>query len=261
MIKFPAIFLGLFFFGLVGATNIAQGQTTYPEVLSLPFYTTIGDYQEAVGVQATACSGAPITIAGEKRLLPLPNQKTADGKITCSGTLTEACGRPGECVTPRKIVLHTTAGIVNMNELYNFFANGSPSSGGYNGVGSHFAVGKDGQVLQMVEMYPDKTEKTYAVKNFGDHISIEINHTGVYNDKNAAPGEQYQAVLNLVKKLMSQYNIPLGNLEYTWKALTDRPDPSADFGIFGHYQLNPSNRTDPGIGFFRDLRNDLKANP
>lgn len=47
MIKFPAIFLGLFFFGLVGATNIVQGQTTYPEVQSLPFFTTVGDYAES----------------------------------------------------------------------------------------------------------------------------------------------------------------------------------------------------------------------
>lgn len=247
--------LGLIFIPTVRA------QTAYPEVQSLPFFTTVGDYKESTGVQTTVCSGTPITIAGEKRLLPLPSQKTADGKITCSDTLTEACGRPGECVVPRKIVLHTTAGFVNMNELYNFFANGSPSSGGYNGVGSHFAVGKDGQVLQMVEMYPDKTEKAYAVANYGDHISVEINHSGVYSDKNAAPGEQYRAVLGLVKKLMSQYSIPLGNLEYTWKAMSNQPDPTAGSGVFGHYQLNPSNRTDPGIGFFRDLRNDLRTSP
>lgn len=199
------------------------------------------------------CSGTQVSFNAPKKLLPLPSQGN------CANTLTESCGRPGRCVKPNKIVLHITAGILGAEDIYQYFSSGANG----NGVGSHFMVASDGKVLQMVEMFQDKVEVAYAVANYGDHISIEIGRRTVFSGKDDVPPAQHQATVNLVRALVRQYNIPLGNLEYTWTSATNGPDQIAQ-GILGHYQLNPygiDKRTDPGAGYLRDIREELRNSP
>ncbi|OGE31053.1 hypothetical protein A2631_05225 [Candidatus Daviesbacteria bacterium RIFCSPHIGHO2_01_FULL_44_29] len=240
---------------LIFAVSIVKAVSK--EVYTPPVYTTVGDYQEPT-TGTGACAGRTVSFGVEKKFVPLPSAPMLGSSQACAVTETEACGRPGDCTTPKRIVLHTTAGILTAQETYEYFAKGSPSTGGYRGVAAHFVVGKDGQVIQMVETYTDKVERAYAVANYGDHISIEMGHQNIYRSKGEVPTVQYQATLQLVRQLMKQYNIPVGSLEYTWKSDTEEPNPAAIPGIYGHYQLNPFNRTDPGDGLMRDLRQDLK---
>lgn len=235
---------------------LAQIKEGY-EKKSAVVYTTVGDYAELLPGEVS-CSGIPISLGIEKKLLPLPSENILGENIKCSTTQFECCGRPGVCMTPKRIVLHTTEGPISANDIYQYFAKGAPGGGGRRGVASHFGVGRDGATLQMVESYDTLMEKAYAVANYGDHISIEMGSASVFKNKAAVPAAQYQATLNLVKKLMKQYNIPLGDLEYDWKASSDFPTADITAGVFGHYQLNPSDRTDPGIGFMQEFREDLK---
>ncbi|MDO8498594.1 MAG: N-acetylmuramoyl-L-alanine amidase [bacterium] len=203
-------------------------------------------------VTTQVCKGDLASFNATMMLLPLPKQKPI-----CEQTLTGSCGRPGFCTTPTKIVLHTTWSPVNAVDTYNYFANGSPSASGLAGVGSHFIIDKDGSTLQLVDLYRDKTEVAWAVAGYVDHISIEIVNNGDYSGKSAMPSVQYQATLSLVRSLMQQYNITLGNLEYTWKTPSNTALPNL-VGVFGHYQLNPQTKTDPGAGLVRDIRTNLK---
>lgn len=198
----------------------------------------------------TRCEGATANFNVTKKLLPTPEQNN------CSQTLTRSCGRPNRCVIPRTIVIHTTASPLGANETYDYFARGADGRG----VGSHFIIGKGGETLQLVEMLEDQAEVAYAVAGYSNHISIELTHPGVYQSKAEMPPAQYTALLNLVKALMQQYQIPVSSLTYTWKAnngASDSPSSQVTPGIYGHYQLNPTTRTDPGNGLMRDLIGEL----
>lgn len=204
----------------------------------------------------TKCQGTPVSFDVPKKFLPLPNERPV-----CRQTESGSCGRPGLCVKPRIIVMHITTGDMNELATWDFFATGSPSKeGGLKGVGSHFIIGKDGKTIQIVETLSDEVEVSIGTANYYDHISIEMVNKYVYNSKQEVPPAQYQSTLQLVRKLMTHYNIPVGNLEWTWKALSDQNSPQVVPGIYGHYQLNPNSRTDPGAGLMRDLREDLKGN-
>ena len=188
------------------------------------------------------CSGEPLdlsTLDVEKKLLPL----------VCS-TETSTCGRWDRCVVPERIVLHTTAGARTADETYNYFAKGA----GGRGVGTHFVIGSDGKTIQLAELYPSMLEYTAGVLNYRPHISIEMTTAAskpVYDNRNEATNEQYQATMKLVLLLMQQYNIPLGNADYFQLLPSDR-------GVYGHYQLDPLRKTDPGWGWMRDFREDLE---
>lgn len=195
----------------------------------------------------TRCSGIPISLGVEKKLLPLPNEGI------CSQTVTGACGRPGNCIIPKRIVIHVTGGGTSAESLYSYFASGSE----YRGVGTQYVVDRAGKALQMTETLDTEIEVAYGVAYYVDHISIELVNDVVYKNKSESTPAQYQATLNLVRKLMAQYGIPKGNLEYDWRSNTDTFNSAAVPGIYGHYQLNPGSRADPGDGFLRDFRADL----
>lgn len=200
----------------------------------------------ATGVGDSVCQGTALSF-GEKKLLPRQSQ------LTCKATDTGSCGRLDKCRIPRKVVLHTTVSPATAEGIYDYFAKGA----GGRGVGTQFVIGKDGKVIQMTEMFDKEIEESVGTAyHNAEAINIEMTDTGVYASKDAAPNAQYQAMLSLVKKLMQQYNIPKGNVGYDWKASSDSSKDSPP-GIYGHYQLNPSNRTDPGIGFMRDFLADL----
>ncbi|HWY79240.1 MAG TPA: peptidoglycan recognition family protein [Candidatus Sulfotelmatobacter sp.] len=194
-----------------------------------------------------------------------------NGKVTttgpaskCKGTIVSfgapkklllfGYGRPGTCFKPKWIVMHITAGNeTTALQVFNYFNSGA----GGRHVGTQFAIGKQGDVIQMTQSFTDKFEKAYGVLNFNEgSISIELTQLSVYNSKASVPPKQYAAAVTLVKALMKQYNIPVGPYGYTWKASSDTFSnyPS---GVYGHYQFNPLTRTDPGAGFMRDFRKDI----
>jgi hypothetical protein len=194
--------------------------------------------------EPTKCSGTVIDLGFPKKLLSFSE-----------------LSRPGTCgVKPTKIVLHTTWGVTSAEDQFNYFEN--KPEGRY--ASTQFVVGKDGQVLQMAETLADKVEITWAVAGYNDDsVSIELGCQCDYTSKSEVPPAQYASTLKLVQALMKAYNIPLGDMDETVinnsnKAGDGKIQKSTQ-GIFGHYQLSPDDRTDPGQGFLRDIRADLKA--
>lgn len=187
------------------------------------------------------------------RLLPDPNDPKC--KSTASGT----CGRTGEKIEPEIIVNHFTIGAIDQtaNDVWSFFAQGSPDKGRRRGLGVQFVVGKEGEVLQLAHMYEGKVEKTNGVQNYNSEaISIEaVYPENTASSKNALPKAQYDSLVRLNLNLIKQYDIPLGP-SHTWKAPSNnRVDVS---GVLGHHQLNPETKTDPGLNFMKDLREDIR---
>lgn len=166
--------------------------------------------------------------------------------------------RPGNCgIKPTKIVVHTTQGVETVEAQFEDFENQT------RGASTAFMVGKDGQVMQMLELLEDKAEIGWGVGNYNSHaISIEVGRNGNYESRDEAPPEQYESLLKLIAALMQVYSIPVGDVEYdtvnTGDSPGDGPIDASTLGIFGHYQLNPSGKTDPGRGFLRDVREDIK---
>lgn len=183
----------------------------------------------------------------EKRLLPDPST------ASCQQTETGTCGRSLERVKPNKIVMHTTQGITDADGIFEYFNSGSDNRG----VGSHFMIGTDGKIIQMVELFKDSVEYAQAVGGYQNHISIEMGSRSDYDGKDAMTSEQYNAAKGLVAALMEKYNIPKGSIEYesiTGNGMTIDDEVQ---GIFGHYQLNPGSRTDPGQTWLRDFRKEF----
>ncbi len=192
--------------------------------------------------QPTTCPGTPISFPNVQKLF-VP--------------LGEDYGRPGDCVIPRKVVMHTTASSMNALDTYNYFASGSEGRG----VDAHFIIGADGKMLQTVELLDKTTEVAYAVAGYNQEaISIEMTYNGVFHDKVSVPPVQYTAAVTLVNQLMKQYDIPVSGLSYDWTSKFDEYNPVSGDGVFGHYQLNPTNRSDPGVGFFKEFLIDVAKN-
>ncbi len=201
---------------------------------------TTGPLPPPVG-QHTLCKGTIVSFGIPKTLIPIAPWH----------------GRPGWCMTPRTIVLHITATGGTPAQIRDYFASGS------NGRGSsaQFIIGQDGSGLQILETLANTAEVGFGVGGYLDDISIEMISPQIYRNKAAQPVAQYTATITLVRKLMAQYHIPLGNLQWNWQDFANPlGDPNLSKGVYGHYQLNPFVRTDPGSGWFCDFRNDLGAN-
>lgn len=218
---------------------------------------------KAVLAAETACGGQTVDFSSlgnfEKRLLPLPG--TPQGQ-RCENTTYGICGRRSECVAPRAIVMHTTEGSTTAEGTWSYFNNGSDGIG----VGSSFAIGNDGKIIQMVDMSADKVERDQAVGDYRYDISIEMGspqtgsgYTGK-DDPRSSPA-QYAAALKLVKALMKQYNIPLGDKEWDYVCNCMGAPENTTPGVYGHYQLQTLQRSDPGRGWMRDFREDIKKDP
>lgn len=164
------------------------------------------------------CSGTRICLPGvPKKLLP---------------KIPEA--RPGYCGDKVDlIVMHTThGGEQGAMDLWNYFASGSRYAS------TQLVVGRDGSMLQMLDLFSDKSEVGHAVGGANDRsISIELNNPGNYSSKAQVPTEQYQNALRLVKTLMQTYNVPIS-------------------GVVSHGSLG-GGAGDPGDGFMRDFVADL----
>jgi len=182
------------------------------------------------------CSGTIVSFGIQKKLLNFGD------------------GRPGTCFKPKWIVMHITAGSeTTALQLFNYFNSGSDGRG----VGTQFAIGKQGDDLQMTQSFTNKFETAYGVANYNNGaISIELTQLTIFSSKSQVPPKQYAEAIRLVKALMKQYNIPVGPYGYTWKAPSNS-NVNPPSGVYGHYQLNPDDRTDPGEGFMRDFRIDI----
>jgi len=223
----------------------------YSDVPFIPKPTlTLQPSQTAVTIpptigQPTKCNGTIVSFGVPKKLIPIAPWPLS--------------GRPGLCMKPNYIVLHTTGfgGNDSAEVQYQFFARGADGRG----AAAAYAIGKQGDTIQMVESLQDQFEVAYAVGNYADQVSIEICNPGPFKNKFEATPAQYAVVLRLVRALMKQYNIPLGNLGYTWRAPDNQHVAGLQRGVYGHYQLNPLTKVDPGDGFLRDVRQDLAAMP
>jgi hypothetical protein len=242
--------------GLIFAEN-AQAQHFSPDALSKP----LPPYGKEITLHE---AGKEIELA-PKRLIPVgkdhgipPNDKHPE---------------IGQIYVPNCIVIHTTdAPWTTATEIYDFFAHyqkGQPAKDDQGnpitvGVAAHFGIGKKGDTLQMTRLYEEGVYRAYAVHDYPANLSMELNYKGKYGykDRSAAPEAQFERAVDLTMKLMEQYDIPLGEREYDWQArkngkLYDDAVPIPP-GVYGHYQLNPLSRHDPGIGLLRDVRSEIK---
>lgn len=196
--------------------------------------------ETALGYQE--CNGSPFIVPGTViKLLPKG----------------EEYGRPGHCIAPKKIVIHTTGGEPGQT-LEGLYSKLADTSSNTEGVSTNFAVDETGNIMQFVNMYTSLSETTRGVRSYNDEqISIEIMSPTIRQGKSEISAAQYNAVIKLTRDLMLQYNIPLGDKDYTWKAPTDAYTSASEPGVFGHYQLNPQSKPDPGEGLMRDIKTDL----
>lgn len=172
---------------------------------------TLGD--SSCGSQRICFPGIP------RKLLPMIN-----------------AARPGYCGSGlTRIVMHTTHGSEQgANDLWNYFASGARYAS------TQFVVGRDGSMLQMLDMFADRAEVGHAVGGHNDNtVSIELNNPGNYSSRSQVPEAQYQNALRMVKTLMQTYNIPIS-------------------GVVSHGSLG-GGAGDPGEGFMRDFVADLPA--
>lgn len=208
--------------------------------LGITFGVSITAYAEITGPGREACPNEePIIVPGvEKKLIQM------------------GPSRPGDCVTPQVIVMHNTDG-GTLDSNWTLF-NENQRGGGQN---AGFIIGTDGHTYQTVEFYQEMAEITYT-SNYINRYAISIEMVGPYThaNKEAQPIEQYNAALALVCFLMGQYNIPLGTTEADWISTTEsNNEPEWVPGIYGHYQVVPSQKEDPGQGWLADFRDDLRA--
>jgi hypothetical protein len=225
--------------GQPSAGTVTPGQNATPVPTSNITPTPTKKVPPPTG-QHTLCKGTIVSFGIQKTLIPIRPWH----------------GRPGDCIVPKTIVLHITAASGTPENIRDYFASGS------NGRGSsvQFIIGRDGRGLQIVETLVGKVEIAYGVGGYLDDISIEMISPIAFHRKSDEPKAEYDTTITLVRKLMAQYNIPLGNLQWNWQDF-NHPlgDPNLPKGVYAHYQLNPFVRTDPGSGWFCDFRNDLGA--
>ena len=212
-----------------------------------------------VSVLADAsCAGTAITFPNTtKHLLPLST----------------TAGRSGNCITPKIIVVHVTQGPEGqtLNDIYDYFATGSVDTrtGKAYNTSSTFVMDTTGKVEQLVEMYDSVSEETIAVHAYNDQqISIEMISPKTFSSKSEVPAAQYSALLSLIQNLMTQYSIPIGDKGAEWISQTtgrndeliptDEKNDAVTPGVYGHYQLNPNSRADPGKGLQKDIVADLQ---
>ena len=203
---------------------------------------TISAFAALTGTGRTACPNEePITFS-------VPN---LEKKLIQMGP-----SRTGDCVTPVAIIMHNTAG-GTLDSNWQLF-NNNERGGGQN---AGFIIGEDGHMYQTVEFYQTMAELTWT-SNYVNNYAISIEMVGPYthDSKESQPTEQYSAALSLVCTLMKQYNIPLGTTEADWTSSSESiDDPELVPGVYGHYQIVPNEKEDPGQGWLADFREDLRA--
>lgn len=167
-------------------------------------------------------------------------------------------------IVPNMLVMHITGvNWTRAQQVADYFRSEPLPGGDKRHAGAQFAIGVEGDTLQMAETRQNGIIQAWAVKGYFYTASIELTSEYSYHSRDDVPVGQWNAAIELALKIMQQYHIPLGPLSSTWSAPNDaRID--VPVGVYGHDQLNPINRNygdkmndDPGVGFLRDFRIEL----
>lgn len=110
--------------------------------------------------------------------------------------------RPGIKNTPKKICVHYNGGPCSGKNLADYFYNNATGKGDGRQVSSHYVIGQEGEIYRII---PDGEISYCASNNNRDILHIECCHPDS-NGKFTAATEA--ALSELVRSLMSQYNIP-----------------------------------------------------
>lgn len=139
----------------------------------------------------------------------------------------------GGCIDPTMIVIHWSAAWTNVDATFNTLNDPDKN------YACQLATDKD-RTLQMQYLYKDQAQRGVCVGGYNDQaLNNEI--TGVYFDEvfNNSDDDHYDELAIETEKslastcfLMKQYNIPITQ-------------------IFGHFQLNPESKTDPGAEYLK----------
>ncbi len=154
-------------------------------------------------------------------------------------------GEPnGRLINPEFIILHWTGNVSDsFNSVYNYFNLGAPYNNCYWEAFVPFMVDKNGIIYQSSPAnlrqagtfgYNDKSINIEGIGKFCDY--------GQTWDCGEPSQGQKESYLKLVKALMKKYNI---------KACD----------VYGHYELNPGNKSDPGKKFMEYIWQNIGTNP
>ena len=132
------------------------------------------------------------------------------------------------------IVIHTTEGSLASAIAWFQYNPGE--------VSSHYLIGKDGQIVQMVDEryaahHAGEVTAPLGTRWYGDNpndysIGIELENDSVLRDPADLPAAQRDALWLLAKDIVSRHHLPV--------------DPQH---IVAHSVIDPLNRQDPGPGF------------
>lgn len=172
-------------------------------------------------------------------------------------------GVPGQIVEPNAIVVHTTQikewhdnPNIPAYRLYQSFQN---QSGNEYGAATHFAVDREGGAVQMAELFKKGVRRTYGCASYPATIGIEMFEMTVFESKREVPKAQYDKTMYIIEESLKHYDLPIGSHDASWRSRTDIHMKNFRPGVYGHYQLNPFNKTDPGAGLMRDILKDLRT--
>lgn len=231
---------------------IGTGLTAVAAAIGLRALSEATQLHLAAGTTITQEQAGPIVNLGTpKELLP-------------TGAWQYGYGFYPDFIVPNMLVLHITQTTWTRAEQVATYFRSEPLPGGdKRHAGTQFAIGKEGDALQLAETRENALIQAWAVRGYYYTASIELTSQDSYHSRDDAPVDQWNAAIELALKLMKQYHIPLGPLSSSWRAPNDaRMD--VPVGVYGHDQLNPLSRNygdkkkdDPGVGFLRDFRREL----
>ena len=143
------------------------------------------------------------------------------------------------------VVMHTTE--VSLQETLNIFRTRASS------VSSHFVIAENGDIYEMV----DTTRRAWHATYYNDR-SIGIEMVGFADDPNTWNEDNLNALADLLAWLVTAYpTIPIGHPggdAYDFGSNYNLP------GLVAHSQVQPWNKSDPGIYFpWNDVINDVNA--
>ena len=144
----------------------------------------------------------------------------------------------GGCIKPTMIVIHWSAAWTNVDATFNTLNTEK--------LACQLATDKD-RTLQMQYLYKDQAQRGACVGDYNDFV-LNNEITGSYFDEvyNNPSNDHYNTLAIETEKslvstcfLMKQYNIPITQ-------------------IFGHFQLNPESKTDPGEEYLKYFVNKVQ---
>jgi len=206
----------------------------------------------AAGTTITAQQAGPIVDLGiPKELVP-------------TGAWQYGYGFYPDFIVPNMLVMHITGtDWIRAQQVADYFRSEPLPEGDKRHAGAQFAIGKEGDALQMAETREHGIIQAWAVKGYFYTVSIELTSENSYHSREDVPVGQWNAAIELALTIMKQYHIPLGPLSSSWSAPNDAR-MEVPVGVYGHDQLNPLSRNygdktkdDPGVGFLRDFRRAL----